>query len=213
MTETHRRPGRSTTHRPGFVYLHTVRRVDSAGMLAAGVEHGYVGQSRNVARRTLQHAGVLPQRTGEKVQQAWWDLRVGEVRILEQGSWTDVELDIRERYWIAALQPRYNDRDNPRQDRIRKIEARRHREVRDAARGFQLQHLAALWRRWMWWPVAWVALTCVAGGVAVDVSGHDLTPGGVLGVGVVVAVVLAQVRRWWRTSACKRWNKWKRRFP
>lgn len=142
-------------------------------MPVGGVEDGYVGQSRNVARRTLQHAGLAAQRTGEVCEQPWWDLRVGETRILETGNWTDEEMDARERHWIATLQPRYNDRDCPRPDRIRKLEARRHRENRDAARGpgsawwrevKRALRLPVTWRL-LAWAVLTVAVAYKAGGV------------------------------------------------
>ncbi|MER7280436.1 hypothetical protein ABT369_38965 [Dactylosporangium sp. NPDC000244] len=129
-------PGRrADVRRPGAVYLHITRRVDRYGMPVDGVEDGYVGRARDVARRTAQHAGLIPQRSGEIVESAWFDLKEGETVVLESGLFTDAELDERERAWIGKLRPRYNDRDNPRPDRIRKFEARRHRDTRDAARG------------------------------------------------------------------------------
>ncbi len=219
MTQTFRVPGqRSTLRRPGFVYAHTTRRVDRHGMPTEGVEDGYVGKSRNVARRTLQHAGLAPQRTGEIREQAWWDLKVGDVRIVEQGVWTDGELDVRERYWIAALQPRYNDRDSTRPDRIRKLEARRHRDARDVAAGLTPRQweaaqtartgrcwLAARWvlrSHWTWWLCAWTVFTAWL--AVVDVAGQNLTlrqaayvAGGTLVAGWV----------WWRVKGRRVWRR------
>ncbi len=223
MTHAVRRvPGQRTsnTRRPGAVYAHTTRRVDHYGMPGTGVEDCYVGKSRDVARRTLQHAGQLPQRTGEVCEQPWWDLRVGEVRILEQGVWTDDELDARERYWIALLQPRFNDRDNPRPDRIRKLEARRHRDARDVAAGLQprawgsVQPAPSRWRaarrvlrsRWTWWLLLWTVSTVVL--AVVDVAGQDLT---LRQAAVAVTVVMVGGWVWWRFDGRPRWRRWVRR--
>lgn len=208
MTQTIRRiPGQRATRRPGFVYLHTTQCVDRCGMPTDGVEDGYVGRSRDVERRTAQHAGEVPQRTGEVVQQNWWDLRVGGTRILESGLWTDDELDARERYWIALLQPRYCDRDNPRPDRIRKFEAQRHRAARDAARSPFARWWPAVCRvlrsRWTWWLVAWAAAT-----VALDVLGQNLT---LRESAYGAAAVLGGVWVWWRLEGRKRWRRWVRR--
>lgn len=225
MTQTYRVPGQRTTRRPGAVYAHTTRCVDSAGMPADGVEDGYVGKSRDVERRTAQHAGELPQRTGEVVQQNWWDLRVGDTRILESGLWTDDELDARERYWIAALQPRYNDVANEgRADRIRKFEARRHRDVRDLAAGLTPRQWDAapvpagrwwpfarrvLRSRWTWWLAAWAAFTVAL--AVVDVVGQYLT---LRQSAYVTASGMVGGWLWWRFYARRKVNRWVRRiFP
>lgn len=121
--------------RPGTVYLHITRRVDRRGIPVDGVEDGYIGQARDVTRRTAQHAGEIPQRSGEIAESPWFDLKTGATVTLAEGSFTNDELDEREEAWIAKLQPRFNDRHNPRRDKIRKFEARRHRDNRDIARG------------------------------------------------------------------------------
>jgi hypothetical protein len=182
VTQTYRQipKQRTDVRRPGIVYAYTTRRVDRRGMPADGVEEGYTGRTRDVTRRNAQHAGLVPQRDGAIAEQPWYDLRVGEVRIVEQGMLTDEELDGLERRWIAKLRPRYCDKDNPRTDKIRKLEARRHRDVRDVARGLaprQWEPLridpvvpgapgrvwpvvkAVLRSRWTWWAVAWACTT------------------------------------------------------
>lgn len=226
MTQTVRRsPGqRATACRPGSVYLHITCRVDRHGMPIDGVEDGYVGKSRDVERRTLQHAGRLPQRTGEVTEAPWFDLRVGDVRILETGDWTDAELDARERYWIGRLQPRYNDQSNEgRPDRIRKLEARQHRDARDVARGLLPRRWGPVytpsrrdrWREvlaspWTWWGTAWVLLT--SGSLWIlDEFGQDLTLQAVGWSGLAAVVVLAWWRFTGRHAARRRWRRlWRR---
>jgi hypothetical protein len=237
VTQTYRPvPGqRAYVRRPGAVYLHTTRCVDRYGMPADGVEDGYVGRSRDVARRTNQHAGLVPQRDGTVCEQPWWDLKVGDVQILERGMFTDDELDTRERYWIASLQPRFNELDNPRPDRIRKLEARRHRDARDAARGLVPRQWEPLqidpvtpvtpgrvWptvkrvlrSAWTWWFLAWAASTVTAWivvGWLADEIGQVLMPSWQL----LLAAALATAgvgRLWWWASGRKRWRRWKRRL-
>ena len=197
------------------------------------VENGYVGQARVLARRTAQHAGEIPQRSGEVVESPWFDLKTArEPGVLESGTWTDAELDEREQAWIAKLQPRYNDRDNPRPDKIRKLEARRHRDARDVARGLVPRQWepvrvdpvvpaapgrvwpvvkAVLRSRWTWWAVAWAVATvalwqllaAAAAEVGADVPGRTL---------VLTAAITAGLGLWkLRAETRRRWRRWKRR--
>ncbi|GAA2347039.1 hypothetical protein [Dactylosporangium salmoneum] len=147
MTQTYRSTlgRRASARRPGHVYLYPTFRVDQAGMPCGDVENGYVGKSaRPFGVRDDEH------RRGKGGDPAlvspWSDLATpGSPVILESGMYTDAELDERERYWIAKLQPRYNDRGNEaRGDRIRKLEARRHRDSRDVARGLTPRQWAPL---------------------------------------------------------------------
>lgn len=66
----------------------------------------YVGQTvRPVPVREAEHRG---QGRNPDCEQPWSDRIVGSARIVEQGWWTPAELDAREQYWIAVLQPRRN---------------------------------------------------------------------------------------------------------
>jgi hypothetical protein len=125
--------------RYGAVYGYHLRDPATGGVRC----DDYVGQARDPTRRDKQHRGELPQRDGQVREQPWSDLIVGW-RILEQGVWTDAELDARERNWIAACRPRMNMVDNESNpNRIPIYEQRRQRDQRDAARGLPARD----WRR------------------------------------------------------------------
>jgi hypothetical protein len=234
VTQTyHQIPGqRADVPRPGVVYAYTTRRVDRRGMPTDGVEEGYTGRTRDITRRHAQHAGLVPQRDGTIAEQPWWDLRVGDVRVVERAVLTDEELDDLERRWIADLQPRYCDKDNPRPDKIRKFEARRHRDARDAARGLVPRQWEPLrvdpvtpaepgrvWpvvktilrSPWTWWAVAWAAasvalwqlLAAVTSEVGADVPGRTLVMAAAIAAGLGLWKLRAETRR--------RWRRWKRR--
>lgn len=94
---------------------------------------GYIGQSvQTVKQRELQH----------RAEQPFGDLICGGSWVIEEGLWTQAELDARERHYIKhgavlvpntpAQRPVYNDRfngDNP--GRVEKAEAVAHRLARD----------------------------------------------------------------------------------
>lgn len=117
--------------RPGSIYCYDV--LDA--VTGVKVEGDYVGQSRNPVRRDKEHRGQLPQRDGQVREQPWADRIVGGQRILEQGVWTDAELDAAELAWMAHLQPRLNCRDSTTPDRIPIYVQRRQRDERDIAAG------------------------------------------------------------------------------
>lgn len=225
---------RADVRRPGHVYLWPTYRVDRDGMPTVAVEDGYVGKSaRPLGVRDDEH------RNGKGGDPAlvspWSDLAVpGAPIILESGWFTDVELARLELFHIERLEPRYNDACNPRPDKVRKFEARRHRDARDAARGLVPRQWEPLridpvvpatpnrwWPRvkavlrsaWTWWAVAWTASAVTAWigvGWLVDGIGQDLT----FGWHATLAVVLATAgvgRLWWWASGRKRWRRWKRR--
>lgn len=97
----------------------------------------YVGQTvQELGARERQHRG--DDWSTDATEQPWSDLIVGKPFIIEQGWWTQAELDERERFHIKRLQPRYNyvhNLDNAK--RIPIPVARRQREERDRARGVQ----------------------------------------------------------------------------
>lgn len=219
MTQTVRRiPGqRADVRRPGSVYLFRTRCVDEHGMPCGGVEDGYVGQSRDVARRAKQHAGLVPQRDGTVAEQSWWDLVEGDVQILAKGNFTDAELDDLERQWIRKLQPRYNDLENElHKGRIRKIEAARHRATRDAAKPRWQTLLAKAVRSPVtWWLGAWLALTVGAWNVVGWLAGlvGIVLPATyqALGSAVASAVTLAAVALLWLLEGRQAWRRlWRR---
>jgi hypothetical protein len=131
MTQTLRRPPRQDPN---------VRRM--VGLVLDGTtECGYVGQTRQtLTAREQQHRGGAPDGTpivGENLEeQPWRDISVGGIYLIEEGMWTDEELDGRERFHTERLKPRYPfmlNTDNPR--RIPKPVAREHRDARDRAKG------------------------------------------------------------------------------
>lgn len=79
--------------RPGIVY--GIPIVDPK---SGEVRIDYVGRTRNLRRREAEHL----------VDQPFGDLIRGGLIVIEQGVWTDAELDARETYQIVRLRPRYN---------------------------------------------------------------------------------------------------------
>jgi hypothetical protein len=94
----------------------------------------YVGQTvRPLAVREAEHRGLG---RDPSCEQPWSDLIVGRAFVVEEGWWTCAELDERERFHIARLQPVYNHEANLNNPyRVPIFEARRQRDARDAARG------------------------------------------------------------------------------
>lgn len=147
MPQTLRRaPWRDpNVRRKGRIYCFTTLRVHESGpqiglVLDGSTEDGYVGKTRQtLAQREQQHRGGSADGepvAGEDIEeQPWWEITVGGIRLLEQGSWTDDQLAEREQYWIDRLQPRYNFMLNRSPRRIPKPVARQHRDARDRARG------------------------------------------------------------------------------
>lgn len=129
------------TARLGVVYGYDVLDVlhrDTDVEPARVYNNDYIGQARDQKRRDKQHRGQLPQRDGEIREQPWADRIVGQPRILEEGIWTNTELDERERYWIETLKPRLNhdlNLGNP--ARIPIPVQQRERDARDKAKGLQ----------------------------------------------------------------------------
>lgn len=227
MTQTVRRiPGQRTMRRPGIVYAYTTLKVDSQGLIAAGAaagtEEGYVGQTvQRLSARDDQHRGVTGGPDGSPAKcQPWSDLIVGSVRVVEQGLWTEAELDERERFHIERLKPRYNHEHNGGNPlRVPIYVARRQRDARDAARGVVPQTWAparvpaSRWRavkrvlrsRWSWWTVAWLAAFAVLS----DISGQDLTVGA---RALTASGALAGGWLWWRWSGRRRWRRFRRRL-
>jgi hypothetical protein len=95
----------------------------------------YVGQTvQRLDERERQHRGQ--DLSTDAAEQPWSDLIVGKPFVIEEGRWTAVELDERERFHIHRLRPRYNYEHNlANPDRIPIPVARRQREERDRARG------------------------------------------------------------------------------
>lgn len=149
MTQTLRRAPRRdpNVRRKGSIYLFVTLRVHETGpqaglVLDGSTEDGYVGKTRQtLAQREQQHRGGAAY--GEPIvgedleEQAWWDISVGGIRLLEQGMWTDDELHEREQYWIDRLEPRYNYQLNRSPRRFPKYTAREHRDNRDRAKGLE----------------------------------------------------------------------------
>lgn len=227
MTQTVRRPpGQRIRRRLGYVYAYDTLRVDEHGVAAdTGVEVGYVGQTvQRLSARDDQHRGIAggPDGTPAKCQ-PFSDLIVGSVRVVEQGMWTQAELDERERFHIERLRPRYNHEHNG--DNLLRVPiyvARRQRDARDAARGVAPQSWAptrqisrrgwsaamqVLRSRWTWWLLLWAAFT--AGLAVVDVAGQHLT----LRESAYLATAgLAGGWLWWRFYARRRVRRWTRRL-
>lgn len=142
MTQTVKRiPGQRTTRRLGFVYAYDTLRVDANGMPTSGIQVGYVGKTvQKLNARDDQHRGLAPGPDGTPAEcQPFSDIIVGSIRIVEQGMWTDAELDDRETAYIAALLPAYNHQKQPagNPNRIWLSDSRRFRDNRDLARGLQ----------------------------------------------------------------------------
>jgi hypothetical protein len=254
VTQTARRiPGqRADVRRKGRIYLFTTLRIHedgpNAGMVLDGTtEDGYVGKTRQtLAQREQQHRGGSAD--GEPVagedleEQPWWDVTVGGIRLVEQGTWTDDELAERERYWIHQIKPRYNYIDNGANERrIPKPVAREHRDRRDRAKGltprqwqpFSTQRgvavdpvVPAARRRvwpavkvvlrspWTWWTVAWAATTVTAW-IAVGWAVDEIGQELTAGWRLLLATALATAgvgRVWWWLDGRKRWRRFKRRF-
>ncbi|MFG1846796.1 GIY-YIG nuclease family protein [Micromonospora carbonacea] len=118
--------------RPGRIYVILTRPVDQQGQVLPGPPKvGYIGQTRQqVWQRADQHLAEQP----------FGDLIV-DVLLLDQGTWTDAQLDDREGMWIRAgvsvggrpvQRPRYNylcNLENP--DRIEIFRAVQHRQHRE----------------------------------------------------------------------------------
>jgi hypothetical protein len=94
---------RRDVKRLGAVYAYTVADHDTR----MPMPDDYVGQSRNQPQRDRQHRGLAAERDGVVRQKPWADLIVS-VRIVEQGMWTNAELNEREQWWINHLSPRLN---------------------------------------------------------------------------------------------------------
>ncbi|GAA2637004.1 hypothetical protein GCM10010399_82700 [Dactylosporangium fulvum] len=130
MTQTFRHiPGqRADVRRPGIVY--GVNILDPA---TGQVHVDYVGQTRQqLLSRERQHRDERP----------FSDLIVGDAFVIEQGMWTDAELDERELFHIQRIGPRMNhdgNLDNP--ARIPIWRQRQDRDARDRAKGLPV-------RRW-----------------------------------------------------------------
>lgn len=116
--------------RPSIVYGFNI--LDPATMQ---IRVDYVGKSvRKLETREREHRG--PDFDVEVGEQPWSDLIVGKPFIVEQGLWTDAELDERETFHIHQLRPRYNhDKNLHNPERIPIPVARRQREERDLAKG------------------------------------------------------------------------------
>jgi hypothetical protein len=168
---TSRPPVDPNVARRGAVYGIPTLAVDAAGMPIPGViVVGYVGKTRQtVKQREDQHRAC----------QSFGDLIVGGSWVIEEGFWTEAELNEREQYYIrngVALvpggvpqRPVYNydhNLDNP--NRIEVWRAREHRQARQPGwqpvvkvprqRGARpalvvksRSRLARWWQRRRWW--------------------------------------------------------------
>jgi hypothetical protein len=120
---------RTGVRRPGAIYGLDIADHDTLMTTDVHkvVKDDYVGQTRQKGRaRESQHRDDKP----------YEDLIVGSAHVLEQGMWTDEELDEREVYWIRRQRPRMNyehNLDNP--DRIEIWRQKEQRWVRDDAAG------------------------------------------------------------------------------
>ncbi|GAB7053147.1 hypothetical protein [Catenuloplanes indicus] len=119
---THAATGPRTGPRRGIVYGFNVRDPQT------GIVYlGYVGQTRQLLRaREAQH----------RTDQSWADIIDGGAFVLEEGVWSDGELDRREVAAIQRLRPLFNiagNEANP--DRIPPWEAVAARHLRDDAAG------------------------------------------------------------------------------
>jgi hypothetical protein len=124
VTQTYRQtPGqRAGVRRPGTVY--GVNVLDPA---TGQVHVDYVGQTRQqLLSRERQHRDERP----------FSDLIVGDAFAVEQGMWTDAELDEREVFHIKRLRPRFNHDDNlDNPARVPIWKQREERDARDRAKG------------------------------------------------------------------------------
>ncbi|GAA0719746.1 hypothetical protein Drose_06045 [Dactylosporangium roseum] len=208
MTQAFRRvPGqRADVRRPGIVY-----GLNILDPVTGQVHADYVGQTRQqLLSRERQHRDERP----------FADLIVGDAFVVEQGSWTDAELDEREMFHIARLRPRMNhdgNLDNP--ARIPIWRQRQDRDVRDRAKGLPARQwpdprpgpapvpavrrsrLSPRWRRRRSWAAGLVAGWLVATVLlwwadvttaAVDVPGRTYP---IVGAGLVALVPALRVRR------------------
>ncbi len=116
--------------RNGYVYGYPLRD-PVTGM----VRIDYVGQTRDLARRDLQHRGLAPQRDGTVWEQPWSDLIDGGPVVLQYGLFTDAELDAAELGHMHRLLPRFNYAGSITPDAIPKWAAIEQRQARDVARG------------------------------------------------------------------------------
>ncbi len=231
MTQTTSRvPGQRGQRRPGSVYGriygHDTRRVDRrTGLVVDGVEHGYVGSTvRDVDVRDGEHQG-RPGPDGVVKPSGWRDLSPGPY-VIEEGWFPSVEaLRAREAWHIAQRQPLYNDKANPRPDRIRRDEARRHRDARNAAAGLspivwpedvrvdptvvRSSRWRTVWRALRlpisWLLLAWfvVSAVLIAAGVEAGVTG--VVPlVAVSSLAAAVVVVVAWICGWRRSKRRRR---------
>ncbi|MFI2663305.1 hypothetical protein [Micromonospora carbonacea] len=133
-TSAPRRQARPDVRRRGAVYGIPTLAVDALGKPIPGtVVVGYIGQTRQtVKQREGQH----------RVSQPFGDLIVGGSWVIEEGFWTDAELDAKEQHYIrggavlvpgqAPQRPVYNidhNRENP--NRIPPWDALAHRQARE----------------------------------------------------------------------------------
>lgn len=163
------RPRRDPNQRRwSVVYGIPTLPVDQLGRVVPGPPVvGYVGKSvQTVKQREAQH----------RAEQPFGDLICGGSWVIEEGLWTEAELDARERYWIrhgvvlvpgqSAQRPVYNydwNLDNPlRVEKWRAVEQRRLREpgwepkpgfvvrVQQQPRRVSGPAVVSLWRRVRW---------------------------------------------------------------
>jgi len=119
--------------RPGEVYAYRTRKPSGRSWLR---QWGYVGKSRNGARRHRQHMGVKA--TGDRFPapgQPWNDLDPVRYVLWRSGKVRGWRLSLVEALCIRFTMPVYNDklnRGNPRRIPIRT--AKRQRAARDAGR-------------------------------------------------------------------------------
>lgn len=208
VTQTYRQvPGQRTdVRRPGIVY--GVNILDPA---TGQVHVDYVGQTRQqLLSRERQHRDDRP----------FSDLIVGDAFVIEQGSWTDAELDEREVFHIKRLRPRMNHDDNlDNPARIPIWKQRQDRDARDRAKGLtpkpwpaprfgapparpvRRRKLSPRWRRRRNWAISlasgWLVVTVLlwladAQVAAVDVPGRTYP---IVAAGLVALLPVSMVRR------------------
>jgi hypothetical protein len=214
-----------TERRLGYIYAYDTLRVDrtTGAVLDGSTLIGYVGKTvQKPTARDDQHRGIAPSPNGEPPEcQPFSDTIVGPIRVVEQGMWTERELDDRETFWIERLLPVYNWQKNPRSNpnRIAISDARAHRDFRDRARG-QLprqwpafrnppkslpapitrpvrkpSRLPARWRRRRNWACAWLASTLGLWAVLALLTARVVVQWQVLPIGAAGAVSAAYVFR------------------